>query len=74
MPALAAADRPKHYPDLGAKLRHAHCAATGTVVKVGPHSEAHKTRQRAITIRTSYGDERVFEMSVKNFWFNWTEA
>lgn len=74
MPALVPKDRPKHYPEVGVKLRHAHSAATGTVVLVGPHSEAHKTRQRAITIWTSYGDERTFEMSIKNFWFNWTLA
>jgi hypothetical protein len=69
---LPAADRPKTYPAVGDKLQHNHCSATGLVVRVAPHSDPRRTKQRAVTIKTSFGDERVFEMSVKNFWFNWS--
>lgn len=72
--ALPADQRPKNYPAVGDKLQHNMCATTGKVVRVGPHHDPRKTRQRAVTIRTAWGDERVFETSVENFWFNWSPA
>jgi hypothetical protein len=72
MPALPPEDRPKNYPVVGDQLQHAHCDQTGIVIAVGPHSEPRKTRQCAVKIRTNHGREVTFEMSVRNFWFNWT--
>lgn len=73
-PPAKPADRPASYPTVGQHLQHAHCNETGTVVANDPHSDARKTRQRAITIRTGNGAIRVFEMSVGTFWFNWKPA
>jgi hypothetical protein len=44
------------------------------VVAVNPHSDPRKTRQRAITLIGQWSQrERTFEMSVCNFWFNWSK-
>jgi hypothetical protein len=69
------ADRPTSYPEIGARLQHAHCNETAVVVDIERHSDVRKTRQRMITMRLdSNGEFRCFEMSVRNFWFNWTPA
>jgi len=68
---LAPEDRPATYPRIRAHLQHAHCSQTGIVIGVAPHSDPRKTRQRAVTIRTN-GRQVTFEMSVRNFWFNWS--
>jgi hypothetical protein len=42
------------------------------IVNVAAHPDPRKTQQRAITLRGQWSQrERTFEMSAKNFWFNW---
>lgn len=75
---LPANERPTSYPAVGASLIHAHEGAergTWTVTASEPHSDPSRTRQRAITLRhDTDGRERTFEMSTRNFYFNWTPA